>query len=106
MMRHRMPIVWDRSLIAGGRDTDPTIARPALVDHLRRSMGAANFATALDLLNAYVDGLLGLGESGESESEGESEGGAMDALDHVSRGTPGESSLAKMFPDSKAPLRV
>ena len=100
---NRRPIVHDSISfpLAGSHDrrrtfdADPTIARPALENHLRRSMGAQNFATAIDLLNDYADSLLGLG----AESEGEGE--AMD-----SRFDPRPGDLAKMFPHAKAPLRV
>jgi len=97
---NRRPIVHDSSFpITGSRDrrrafdNDPTIARPRLVDHLRRSMGAANFATALDLLNAWGDSLLGL--SGETEGDPS----AMDARvrDH------GPSQLSRLFADAPNP---
>ena len=98
---NRRPIIYDSRFPIGGSrdrrrafDNDPTETRPALVDHLRRSMGADNFAKAIDLLNAWGDSLLGLG--GESEGEGESS--AMD-----SRLDPRPGEFAKMFPDSRNP---
>lgn len=92
----RRRIVWDARPIARGRDDGPLEARAALTDHARRSMGADAFAKWLTLLDYYDRANTGLG----GESEGESS--AMDSrvLDH------GASSLAKMFPDAKAPPRV
>ena len=91
----RLPIVRDNAYPLGGSrdrrrafDNDPTITRPALVDHLRRSMGADNFTKAIELLDAWGNSLLGLGE-----------GGAHDArvLDH----RPGQ--LATLFADAPNP---
>ena len=98
---NRRPIVHDNAYPIGGSrdrrrtfDADPTIARPALENHLRRSMGAQNFATAIDLLNDYADLLLGLG--GESEGEGAS--ASMDARVRDQRGA---ASLSELFPEFK-----
>jgi hypothetical protein len=102
----RTPIVHDSAYALGGTrdrrrkgwDSDPTETRPRLVAFLKRSMGADNYATAIELLNAWGDSLLGLGPSEE-----ESEGGAMDAR---ARDQRGGASLSELFPDSKAPMRV
>ena len=93
------PLGGSRDRRRGAFDNDPSETRPRLEAHLKRSMGAQNYATAISLLDAYINSWLGL--SG-GEEEGESESGAvMDArLDH------GASSLAEMFPDAKAPMRV
>jgi len=104
---NRRPIVHDsqfpitggsRDRRRGGWDSDPSTMRPRLEAHLRTSMGAQNYATAIDLLDAYINSWLGLG----GEGEGEGEGGAMDARvrDHGAR------SLAELFPDARAPLKL
>lgn len=85
----------DRRFIA--RDSDPTVSRPALVQHLRQSMGGANFDRACVLLDNYVNDLLGLG-GGELEGDPS----AMDSRVHDRTAT----SLAEMFPDLKAPMKI
>jgi len=106
----RRPIIYDSSFpITGGSrdrrrgfDNDPTITRPRLVAHLKRSMGAQNFEQAIDLLNAWGDSLLGLGV-GEEEGESEGESSAMDSR---ARDRRGAASLVDMFPNAKAPLKL
>lgn len=103
MNRDHRPIIHDSSYPLGGsrdrrrggaRDDGPREARAALQDHMRRSMGADDYAKSCVLLDYLVNALLGPDADG-----GEGELAAMDGrvLDH----RPGE--LVWMFPDAPNP---
>ncbi len=112
MKRDLRPIVHGRHSWRGARDNDPIEARAALEGHLRRSMGADNYAQACDLLNTYVNGLLGLG-AGEDDTPSSLRPDAFTEKQRrvgftgdrsPSRG--GESEFTRLFGDCPAPLRL